>query len=219
MPSWKRWMKESLEWLELAVTTWLNRNTTRNTVVSTRRTNLVMSTQHGSLRRNFYRSHVTIRHDWSPSPSSPVFFYIFHSGCRQHVGNTTQIVQPIQTVGVCLVEGERGFSRLTLMAGSTDWKTAFNTRNVWLPRTAFENSHVGYVNRSNFWTNLKDCLNIPWCEYFSKVEHKLNLSETVWMSEEPTSQIEFLSDFLWSLAHGIWSHTLTSVTSVTSDLL
>ena len=146
-------------------------------------------------------------------------FYIFHSGCRQHVGNTTQIVQPIQTVGVCLVEGERGFSRLTPMAGSTDWKTAFNTRNVWLPRTAFENSHVGYVNRSNFWTNLKDCLNIPWCEYFSKVEHKLNLSETVWMFEEPTSQIEFLSDFLWSLAHGIWSHTLTSVTSVTSDLL
>ena len=178
MPSWKRWMKESLEWLELAVTTWLNRNTTRNTVVSTRRTNLVMSTQHGSisLRRNFYRSHVTIRHDWSPSPSSPVFFYIFHSGCRQHVGNTTQIVQPIQTVGVCLVEGERGFSRLTPMAGSTDWKTAFNTRNVWLPRTAFENSHVGYAAMSTgptfeqiwrtVWTvldvNISLRLNISW---------------------------------------------------------
>jgi hypothetical protein len=28
-----------------------------------------------SLRRN--RSHVTIRHDWSPSPSSPVFFTYF----------------------------------------------------------------------------------------------------------------------------------------------
>ena len=178
MPSWKRWTKESLEWLELAVTTWLNRNTTRNTVVSTRRTNLVMSTQHGSisLRRNFYRSHVTIRHAWSPSPSSPVFFYIFHSGCRQHVGNTTQIVQPIQTVGVCLVEGERGFSRLTPMAGSTDWKTVFNTRNVWLPRTAFENSHVGYAAMSTgptfeqiwrtVWTvldvNISRRLNISW---------------------------------------------------------
>lgn len=103
-------------------------------------------------------------------------FYIFHSGCRQHVGNTTQIVQPIQTVGVCLVEGERGFSRLTLMAGSTDWKTAFNTRNVWLPRTAFENSHVGYAAMSTgptfeqiwrtVWTfldvNISRRLNISW---------------------------------------------------------
>ena len=103
-------------------------------------------------------------------------FYIFHSGCRQHVGNTTQIVQPIQTVGVCLVEGERGFSRLTPMAGSTDWKTVFNTRNVWLPRTAFENSHVGYAAmstgptfeqiRRTVWTvldvNISLRLNISW---------------------------------------------------------
>lgn len=124
--------------------------------------------------------------------------FLHISGCRQHVGTT-------QKVRFRLSESAKVNE---VPHGSPPWSPMAGSRAVY--REQLSNMATSAMSTSP--TIEQIWLNSRWCEYFSQVEHKLNLSETVWMFEEPTSQIEFLSDFLWSLAHGIWSHTLTNVT-------